>query len=117
MQNYVASNGEHRTFHGGAGAGCRRSGRSGKALCLLMLRHPEQKSVPLPMPTPADIRIFWLTPMMISVLDYSKGIGHTALVTCGVRFEDGVFGYPCRHRSRVPDGWLTRFSDDRRTAR
>ena len=49
---------------------------------LLMLKYPPQGSIPLPMPTPADVRIFRVTPMVISVLDYSKGFGHTDLVTC-----------------------------------
>jgi PPOX class probable F420-dependent enzyme len=54
-----------------------------KALRLLMLRYPQQQeSLPLPMPTPADVRIFRVTPTVISVLDYSKGFGHTDLVTC-----------------------------------
>jgi len=55
-----------------------------KALRLLMLKYPEQKSLPssLPMPTPENVRIFRLTPTVISVLDYSKGFGHTDLVTC-----------------------------------
>jgi hypothetical protein len=53
-----------------------------KALRLLMLKYPEQKSMPLPMPTPEDVRIFRLTPTVISVLDYTKGFGHTDLVTC-----------------------------------
>ena len=55
-----------------------------KALRLLMLKYPEQKSLPssLPMPTPDDVRIFRLTPAVISVLDYSKGFGHTDLVVC-----------------------------------
>jgi PPOX class probable F420-dependent enzyme len=53
-----------------------------KALRLLMLKYPQQASVPLPMPTPADVRIFRVTPMVISVLDYSKGFGHTDLVSC-----------------------------------
>jgi nitroimidazol reductase NimA-like FMN-containing flavoprotein (pyridoxamine 5'-phosphate oxidase superfamily) len=53
-----------------------------KALRLLMLKYPEQAYLPLPMPTPADVRIFRVTPMVISVLDYSKGFGHTDLVTC-----------------------------------
>jgi nitroimidazol reductase NimA-like FMN-containing flavoprotein (pyridoxamine 5'-phosphate oxidase superfamily) len=54
------------------------------ALRLLMLKYPEQKSLPssLPMPTPEDVRIFRLTPTVISVLDYSRGFGHTDLVTC-----------------------------------
>jgi nitroimidazol reductase NimA-like FMN-containing flavoprotein (pyridoxamine 5'-phosphate oxidase superfamily) len=55
-----------------------------KALRLLMLKYPEQKSLPLslPMPTPENIRVFRVTPTVISVLDYSKGFGHTDLVIC-----------------------------------
>ncbi len=55
-----------------------------KALHLLMLRYPEQKSLPssLPMPTPDNVQVFRVAPMVISVLDYSKGFGHTDLVTC-----------------------------------
>ena len=53
-----------------------------KALRLIMLKYPEQASIPLPMPSPADVRIFRVTPMVISVLDYSKGFAHTDLVTC-----------------------------------
>jgi len=53
-----------------------------KALGLLWQRYPEQKSLPGPLPTPDDVRIFRLTPTVISVLDYTKGFGHTDLVTC-----------------------------------
>ena len=53
-----------------------------KVLRLLMQKYPEQHSMPLPMPTPADVRIFRVTPTVISVLDYSKGFGHTDLITC-----------------------------------
>jgi PPOX class probable F420-dependent enzyme len=55
-----------------------------KALRMLMQKYPEQKSLPssLSMPTPEDVRIFRLTPTVISVLDYTKGFGHTDLVTC-----------------------------------
>jgi nitroimidazol reductase NimA-like FMN-containing flavoprotein (pyridoxamine 5'-phosphate oxidase superfamily) len=53
-----------------------------KALRLLMLKYPPQASFSLPMPTPADVRIFRVTPAVISVLDYSKGFAHTDLVTC-----------------------------------
>jgi len=53
-----------------------------KVLRLLMLKYPQQASIPLPMPSLADVRIFRVTPMVISVLDYSKGFGHTDLVTC-----------------------------------
>ena len=51
------------------------SAEAEKALRLLMLKYPEQASLPLPMPTPADVRIFRVTPTVISVLDYSKGFG------------------------------------------
>ena len=53
-----------------------------KALRMLMLKYPQQGSIPLPMPTPADVRIFRVTPAVICVLDYTKGFAHTDLVTC-----------------------------------
>jgi nitroimidazol reductase NimA-like FMN-containing flavoprotein (pyridoxamine 5'-phosphate oxidase superfamily) len=51
-------------------------------LRMLMAKYPPQGDLPLAMPTPADVRIFRLAPTVISVLDYSKGFGHTDLVTC-----------------------------------
>jgi hypothetical protein len=53
-----------------------------KVLRMLPLKYPEQVSLPVPMPTPQDVRIFRVTPTVISVLDYSKGFGHTDLLTC-----------------------------------
>jgi len=53
-----------------------------KAMRLLMEKYPPQNSLPLPMPKFADVRLFRLTPTVISVLDYSRGFGHTDLVTC-----------------------------------
>ena len=53
-----------------------------KVLRMLPLKYPEQTSLPVKMPTAADVRIFRVTPVVISVLDYSKGFGHTDLVTC-----------------------------------
>ena len=53
-----------------------------KVLHMLMRKYPPQGSLPLPMPTPADVRIFRVTPTVISVLDYSRGFGHTDPVTC-----------------------------------
>ena len=53
-----------------------------KVLRLLMQKYPKQASLPFPMPTPAEVRIFRVTPIVISVLDYSKGFAHTDLVTC-----------------------------------
>jgi PPOX class probable F420-dependent enzyme len=52
-----------------------------KALQLMIARYPPQ-DVPLPMPNAAELRIFRVTPTVISVLDYSKGFGHTELVRC-----------------------------------
>jgi len=34
------------------------------------------------LPTPADVRIFRVTAIVIPVLDYSKGFADTDLVTC-----------------------------------
>ena len=48
-----------------------------KALRMLRLRYPL-----LPVPMPEDVRIFRITPTIISVIDYSKGFGHTDLITC-----------------------------------
>lgn len=46
----------------------------------LAAKYPEYAS--LPMPSLDDIRVFRVTPTVISVLDYSKGFGHSDLVTC-----------------------------------
>jgi len=53
-----------------------------KVLSMLPMKYPEQVSLPGPMPKPDDVRIFRVTPTVISVLDYSKGFGHTDLVPC-----------------------------------
>ncbi len=53
-----------------------------KVLAMLQNKYPPQISVPGPMPKPDEVAIFRVTPTVISVLDYSKGFAHTALVTC-----------------------------------
>jgi nitroimidazol reductase NimA-like FMN-containing flavoprotein (pyridoxamine 5'-phosphate oxidase superfamily) len=53
-----------------------------KVLSLLPSKYPAQDSFPLAMPKPEDVAIFRVMPTVISVLDYSKGFGHTDLVTC-----------------------------------
>jgi len=53
-----------------------------KVLRMLQLKYPVQKSLPGPMPTADQVRIFRVTPTVISVLDYSKGFAHTDLVVC-----------------------------------
>jgi hypothetical protein len=54
------------------------------------------------MPTPADVWIFRVTPTVISVLDYSKGFGHTDLVTaakrCGAYVANSSTGPGLRER-------------------
>lgn len=53
-----------------------------KVMQMLVQKYPEQASLLGPMPSPDDVRIFRVTPTVVSVLDYSKGFGHTDLVTC-----------------------------------
>ena len=53
-----------------------------RVMGLLFRRYPEQAGVSLPMPKPSEVRIFRVTPVVISVLDYAKGFAHTDLVTC-----------------------------------
>ncbi|RQS07301.1 pyridoxamine 5'-phosphate oxidase family protein [Burkholderia sp. Bp8998] len=53
-----------------------------KVLSMLPLKYSDQISLPMPMPRPEEVRIFRVTPTVISVLDYSKGFGHTDLFTC-----------------------------------
>ena len=53
-----------------------------KALELLLNRYPEQHSLPGPMPQAEQLFIVRVTPEIISILDYSKGFGHTDLVHC-----------------------------------
>jgi nitroimidazol reductase NimA-like FMN-containing flavoprotein (pyridoxamine 5'-phosphate oxidase superfamily) len=53
-----------------------------RILGMFPLKYPENIAVPIAMPTPEDVKIFRVTPTVISVLDYSKGFGHTELVTC-----------------------------------
>lgn len=59
-----------------------------KVLRMLPLKYPEQTSLPVAMPTPDDVRIFRVTPTVISVLDYSKGFGHTDLVSYEASSEE-----------------------------
>jgi nitroimidazol reductase NimA-like FMN-containing flavoprotein (pyridoxamine 5'-phosphate oxidase superfamily) len=53
-----------------------------KVLRMLPLKYPDAPPLPLKMPIPDEVRLFRVTPTVISVLDYSKGFGHTDLVTC-----------------------------------
>jgi nitroimidazol reductase NimA-like FMN-containing flavoprotein (pyridoxamine 5'-phosphate oxidase superfamily) len=53
-----------------------------KALALIVGKYKVMPDFPLDMPTPDQVRLFRLEPVVFSVLDYSKGFAHTDLVTC-----------------------------------
>ena len=53
-----------------------------KVMRMLPLKYPDSPPLPFKMPSPDEVRLFRVTPTVISVLDYSKGFGHTDLVTC-----------------------------------
>jgi nitroimidazol reductase NimA-like FMN-containing flavoprotein (pyridoxamine 5'-phosphate oxidase superfamily) len=53
-----------------------------RVLQLLMSRYPPQTADLGPMPKPGDVRLIKLSPTVISVIDYSKGFGHSDLVAC-----------------------------------
>ena len=53
---------------------------AGRVMQMLVRKYPEQVSLPGPMPSPEEVRIFRVMPTVISVLDYSKGFGYTDLV-------------------------------------
>jgi hypothetical protein len=55
-----------------------------RVLGLLASAYAESSTInpPMPMPGPEDVAVFRVEPEVISVLDYTKGFGHTDLVTC-----------------------------------
>jgi nitroimidazol reductase NimA-like FMN-containing flavoprotein (pyridoxamine 5'-phosphate oxidase superfamily) len=57
-------------------------GEAEKVLRMLPLKYPDAPPLPMKMPSPEEIRLFRVTPEVISVLDYAKGFGHTDLFTC-----------------------------------
>jgi nitroimidazol reductase NimA-like FMN-containing flavoprotein (pyridoxamine 5'-phosphate oxidase superfamily) len=54
----------------------------GRVLALLFGKYPTQQDFPLEIPALDQIRIFRVDPVVISVLDYSKGFAHSDLVVC-----------------------------------
>lgn len=46
----------------------------------LPAKYPEYREWPVPRPSPSDVCVFRLDPIVISVLDYAKGFGHADLV-------------------------------------
>lgn len=56
-----------------------------KVLQRLMAKYPDappETAQKLKMPSPEEVALFRVEPEVISVLDYSKGFGHTDLVSC-----------------------------------
>ena len=53
-----------------------------KIIGMLPLKYPDAPPLPMEMPRAEDVRIFRVTPVVISVLDYARGFGHTDLVMC-----------------------------------
>lgn len=53
-----------------------------KVLRMLPQKYADAPPLQIKMPAPEEVRLFRIEPMVISVLDYSKGFGHTDLVTC-----------------------------------
>jgi hypothetical protein len=55
-----------------------------KVLGLLPLKYaqPGDAGLLMPMPKPEEVALFRVVPEVVSVLDYTKGFGHTDLVTC-----------------------------------
>jgi nitroimidazol reductase NimA-like FMN-containing flavoprotein (pyridoxamine 5'-phosphate oxidase superfamily) len=61
----------------------RDSAEAARIIALLPSKYPEAAAAPpFPMPGPEDVRIFKVTPLVISVLDYTKGFGHADTVRC-----------------------------------
>lgn len=53
-----------------------------RALGMILGKYADQVALSGPMPNATDVAIYRLTPSVISVLDYSKGFGHTDQVVC-----------------------------------
>ncbi len=59
-----------------------RRAEAEKVLRMIPLKYPDSPPLPMKMPDPDEVCIFRIQPEVISILDYSKGFGHTDLVTC-----------------------------------
>ena len=55
-----------------------------KVIGKLPLKYPDAPptTAQIKMPAPEDVALFRVVPEVVSVLDYTKGFGHTDLVTC-----------------------------------
>jgi len=78
-----------------------------KVLAKLPLKYADAPaaSPPLQMPTADQVALYRIVPEMISVLDYSKGFGHTDLVACpsggGGQVSRGLVRRPSRLTTRA----------------
>lgn len=70
-----------KELHRGGGKGTLTATDDRTLRCPLGVRYSRSCQVDIPMPTPDDVRIYSIRPTVISVLDYTKGFGHTDLVT------------------------------------
>ncbi|MGV3591823.1 MAG: pyridoxamine 5'-phosphate oxidase family protein [Gammaproteobacteria bacterium] len=52
-----------------------------EVLSMLPLKYADAPPMAMKMPGPDEVRLVRVTPTVISVLDYTKGFGHTDLVT------------------------------------
>jgi hypothetical protein len=59
-------------------------GEAEKVIRMLPLKYPDAApaTAALRMPSPEEVALFRVEPMIVSVLDYTKGFAHTDLVTC-----------------------------------
>ena len=55
-----------------------------KVIGMLPLKYPDAppSTAQMKMPGPDEVALFRIVPELVSVLDYTKGFGHTDLVTC-----------------------------------
>lgn len=56
--------------------------RHWKGFANFVMTFSNQKGLDLPMPTTSEVRVFRLTPAIVSLLDYSKGFGYADLIVC-----------------------------------
>lgn len=54
-----------------------------KAVALLMAQYPSQEGIDMAPPDSEHLAVFRVVPLVISVIDYTKGFAHTDLVTAG----------------------------------
>ena len=64
-----------------AGVGMLDGGRNSRG-GLAWFAHDRGWPPPIKMPSPNDVRLFRVTPPVISVFDYAKGFGHTDPIIC-----------------------------------